>query len=122
MTDEGWTPLPVPWAVRSVDRIPKQRYYDQDFYALECEKLWPRVWQMACRLEEIPKPGDFVVYDILDQSIIVTRVDERTVRAYYNACRHRGVKLACDRGNAAEGFTCPFHGWQWKTDGQCKFI
>ena len=76
LTDVDWTPLPVPWAVRSVDRIPKQRYYDQDFYALETELFWPRVWQMACRLEEIPKPGDFVEYEILDQSIIVVRVDD----------------------------------------------
>ena len=88
-----WTPLPVPWAVQSVDRIPKQRYYDPEFYALEAELFWPRVWQMACRLEEIPKPGDFVEYEILDQSIIVVRVDESTIRAYYNSCRHRGMKL-----------------------------
>ena len=42
-----WTPLPVPWAVQAVDRIPKQRYYDPEFYALENELLWPRVWQSA---------------------------------------------------------------------------
>ena len=92
-TDVNWTPLPVPLAVESPDRIPKQRYYDPDFYALEAELFWPRVWQMACRLEEIPKPGDFVEYEILDQSIIVVRLDADTVRAYHNACRHRGVKL-----------------------------
>ena len=85
-----WTPLPVPWAVQAPDRIPKQRYYDPEFYALENELFWPRVWQMACRLEEIPNPGDFVEYEILDQSIIVVRVDANTVRAYYNSCRHRG--------------------------------
>ena len=62
---------------RAADRIPKQRYYDPDFYALEAELFWPRVWQMACRLEEIPKPGDFVEYEILDESIIVVRVDSR---------------------------------------------
>ncbi|MBV8929525.1 MAG: aromatic ring-hydroxylating dioxygenase subunit alpha, partial [Mycobacteriaceae bacterium] len=40
----------VPWAVEIADRIPKQRYYSQDFYDLETELFWPRVWQMACRL------------------------------------------------------------------------
>ena len=89
-TDVNWTPLPVPLAVQDPSRIPKQRYYDADFYALETELFWPRVWQMACRLEEIPKAGDFVEYEILDQSIIVVRVDADTVRAYHNACRHRG--------------------------------
>ena len=106
------TPLPVPWAVQAVDRIPKQRYYDTDFYALEAENFWPRVWQMACRLEEIPRPGDFVEYEILDQSLIVVRVDAETVRAYHNACRHRGVKLVEGRGNRRT-FVCPFHGWCW---------
>ena len=67
----------MPWAVQTADRIPKQRYYDPEFYALEAERLWPRVWQMACRLEEIPKPGDYVEYEILDESIIVVRVDSR---------------------------------------------
>ena len=47
---------------------------------MEAELLWPRVWQMACRLEEIAKPGDFVEYEILDQSVIVVRVDEARSR------------------------------------------
>ena len=112
----------VPFAVTRPDRIDARRYYDPQFYELEKEKLWPHVWQMACRLQEIEKPGDFFVYEIFDQSVIVVRVDEETVKAFHNHCRHRGVKLAQDRGSAPEGFTCPFHGWQLRTDGQCKFI
>ncbi|MDP9166365.1 MAG: aromatic ring-hydroxylating dioxygenase subunit alpha [Actinomycetota bacterium] len=115
------TPLPVPWAVQAVDRIPKQRYYDPDFYALENEHFWPRVWQMACRLEEVPKPGDFVEYEILDQSIIVVRVDADNVRAYYNACRHRGMKLVEGSGSR-RSFICPFHGWCWNLDGRNTFV
>ena len=116
-----WTPLPVPWAVQAVDRIPKQRYYDAEFYAMENELLWPRVWQMACRLEELPKPGDFVEYQILDQSIIVVRVDADHVRAYYNACRHRGTKLVEGSGSR-RNFTCPFHGWCWNLNGENTFV
>jgi phenylpropionate dioxygenase-like ring-hydroxylating dioxygenase large terminal subunit len=121
MTRIGWAPLPVPLAVQSVDRIPKQRYYDPEFYALETELFWPRVWQMACRLEEIPKPGDFTEYEILDQSIIVVRVDAATVRAYYNSCRHRGMKLVEGSGSRRT-FVCPFHGWCWGLDGKNTFV
>jgi Rieske 2Fe-2S family protein len=120
-TEANWLPLPVPWAVDAPDRIPKQRYYDPDFYAMEAELFWPRVWQMACRLEEIPKAGDFVEYEILDQSIIVVRVDSDTVRAYHNACRHRGVKLIEGNGNRRT-FVCPFHGWCWGIDGRNTFV
>jgi Rieske 2Fe-2S family protein len=112
----------VPFAVTQVDRVDARRYYDPEFYRLEQERLWPHVWQMACRLQEIEKPGDFVVYEIFDQSVIVVRVDEKTVKAFHNHCRHRGVKLAQDRGCARDGFVCPFHGWKWRKDGQCSFV
>lgn len=104
------------------DRIPKQRYYDADFYALEAERLWPRVWQMACRLEEIPDPFDCVEYEFLDQSVIVLRDGDGSVRAFQNACRHRGVKLLEDRGRCESGFVCPFHGWCYGTDGANTFV
>src|SRR4029077_5922714 len=110
--------LPVLHAIEVLDRVPKERYYDADFYELEAELLWPRVWQMACRLEEIPQPRDFVEYEILDQSVIVLRTDDMGVRAFQNACRHRGVKVVEGRGSCESGFTCPFHGWCYGLDGK----
>ena len=109
--------LAVPFAVMQPDRIPKQRYHDPGFFALECERFWPRVWQMACRLEEIPSSGDFTEYEILDQSVVVVRTDDGVVVAFQNACRHRGVKVAQGRGSCERGFTCPFHGWRYACDG-----
>ncbi len=112
----------VPYAVDVPDRIAKQRYYDADFYALEAERLWPRVWQMACRLEEIPEPRDYVEYEILDQSIVVVRTDDMGVRAFQNSCRHRGVKIVEGRGTCRSGFVCPFHGWCYGADGANTFV
>src|SRR5690349_9669628 len=118
IADRNSPALPVPYAMTVRDRAPKQRYFDPDFYALEADRLWPRVWQMACRLEEIPEPGDFVEYEILDQSVIVLRADDGSVRAFQNACRHRGVKVVEGRGSVTSaGFTCPFHGWCYGQDG-----
>jgi glycine betaine catabolism A len=112
----------VPHAITRPDRISAKRYYDPEFYAQEREHLWPRVWQMACRLEEIPKRGDYSVYDIFDQSVIVMRVNETTVKAYHNHCRHRGVRLLNDRGSLTNGIICPFHGWQYSIDGKIRFV
>ena len=117
IVEQKWTALPVPFAMELRDRVPKERYYDPAFYALEAEHLWPRVWQMACRLEEIPHAGDFTEYEILDQSVIVIRDDDGSVSAFQNACRHRGVKLVEGRGTCTRGFTCPFHGWCYGSDG-----
>ncbi len=107
----------VPHAMELPDRAPKARYIDPEFFRLEAEHLWPRVWQMACRLEEIPGAHDFVEYEILDQSVLVVRTEDLGVRAFQNACRHRGVKVVDGRGSAADGFTCPFHGWCYGADG-----
>jgi phenylpropionate dioxygenase-like ring-hydroxylating dioxygenase large terminal subunit len=117
IADQTWTPRAVPHAVQVPDRVPKQRYYDQEFFDLEAEMLWPRVWQMACRLEEIPDPFDFAEYEILDQSVIVVRTEDMGVAAFQNACRHRGVRVAQGHGTCDSGFTCPFHGWCYGADG-----
>jgi len=113
----------VPYRVTEPTRIPVERYYDPRFFELEDEKLWPHAWQMACRLEEIPEPGDWVTYEILGRSVIVIRGADGGVRAHHNACRHRGVRLAQGQGNCAgQGFTCPFHGWRWNMDGENTFV
>ncbi len=114
--------LPVPLAMELRDRVPKERYFDPDFYQREVDHLWPRVWQMACRLEEIPDARDFVEYEILDQSIVVLRTDDLGVVAFQNACRHRGVRVVEGRGTCESGFTCPFHGWCYGLDGKNTFV
>jgi phenylpropionate dioxygenase-like ring-hydroxylating dioxygenase large terminal subunit len=108
--------------MRHPDRVPKERYFDPEFFRTEAASLWPRVWQMACRLEEIPQPNDFTEYEFLDQSVIVMRSDDMGVRAFQNACRHRGVKVVEGRGTCEGGFTCPFHGWCYGFDGKNTHI
>lgn len=118
----GITAIRNPFPVKEPTRIPAPRYHDQTFYDLECQRFWPRVWQMACRLEEIPNVGDYVEYENLDQSIIIVRAEDNSIKAYHNHCRHRGMKLAIDRGNAKRGFSCRFHGWRFGIDGECTYI
>ena len=113
----------VPFAMSDPLKVPRERYYDREFFELEKEKLWPFVWQMACRLEEIPEPNDFVEYEICDQSIIVVRQADRSIKAFYNACRHRATELCKGSGRLGGGqIVCPFHGWRWNADGTSSFI
>ena len=100
-----------------VDYIPAEHYISREIVQLEKRLLWPRVWQLACRLEEIPYPGDYVTYDINDESIIVMRETPERIRAYYNVCPHRGRRLVEGCGTAAR-LQCRFHGWQWGLDGK----
>ena len=108
----------LPFAMRSPRHVPRERYYDREFFELEKQYLWPRVWQMACRLEEIPSPGDWVEYEICDQSIVVVRQRDQSVKAFYNVCLHRATQLCSGTGRApGDQITCPFHGWRWDIDG-----
>lgn len=115
------TPPPVPLREQAydwidTDQIDVARYSSQAFHQLETEKLWPSTWQMACRLEHIPKPGDYTVYEIADLSIIVVRTTADQVRAFHNSCLHRGTTLAEGSGNT-QVLKCPFHGFSWNIDG-----
>ncbi len=112
----------VPFKVTNRERIPSARYHDEAFFELERKHLWPKVWQMACRLEEIPEVGDWVEYRILDKSVIVVHA-RSGVKAFHNACRHRGVQLASGHGSCkTQGFICPFHGWRWNAEGENTFV
>ena len=111
-----------PHALTAPDRIPAARYTDPAFFELERDRLWSRVWQMACRLDEIPEVGDWVEYECLGRSVIVVRTQKDEIRAHHNVCRHRGTRLVSGRGRGATGFTCPFHGWCWNLDGSNRLV
>lgn len=96
-----------------------ERYIGRDFFERECERLWPHVWQMACREEEIAKVGDVHVYDIVDRSILIVRSAEDRIQAFHNVCLHRGRKLL-EQSGRAESIRCGFHGWTWELGGSLK--
>jgi len=99
------------------------RYTDPEFLKLEYEKLWGKVWQVACRVDAIPKPNDYTVYEIGERSVIIVRVDKDTIRAHHNFCPHRGTALADDQGTFPHGnIICPFHGWRWNTAGENQYV
>src|SRR5262245_61651627 len=99
------------------DVIPRERFTSRDFLDLEIERLWTRVWQVAGRVEELPAVGDFLTYDIADQSVVVLRSADG-LRGYLNTCLHRGTRLACGAGRFGAEIRCPFHGWRWALDGR----
>src|SRR3990167_646609 len=103
--------------------ISTDRYIDPAFAKKELNTLWKKTWQFACREEHIPAVGDYYVYDLEHYSFIVTRVTKDEIRAYYNACLHRGTKLrASGTEGCANEFRCPFHGWSWNIDGTNKNV
>ena len=106
---------------QGVEDVPVERYTSQEWHDLEKQRLWPRVWQMACRQEHIPNIGDHILYSINDDSLIVIRTAEDEIKAFYNVCLHRGTQLRSCDGNVKQ-LRCPFHGFTWNLDGSLKEI
>ena len=99
-----------------VEPIPISRYTDPAYFKQEVDKVWLKVWQFACREEDIPNPGDFTTYDIVGKSLLIVRQKDGGIRAFANSCLHRGRKLATS-GGCKEKFRCMYHGWTWNADG-----
>jgi phenylpropionate dioxygenase-like ring-hydroxylating dioxygenase large terminal subunit len=96
--------------------VPVDRYISHEWHRREVEHLWSRVWQFACRVEEIPEVGDYHVYEIATQSYLIVRTSATEIKAYPNACLHRGRILKDYDGNCSE-IRCPFHGFAWTLEG-----
>jgi phenylpropionate dioxygenase-like ring-hydroxylating dioxygenase large terminal subunit len=101
--------------------VPVERYTSRAFHELEVEKLWKRVWQMACREEDIPEVGDHITYDIANLSVVVVRSAPDTIKAFQNVCLHRGRLLKEKPGRDTE-LRCAFHGFAWNLDGSLKHV
>ncbi len=99
--------------------IPVDRYITRAAYDLEKERIWKRVWQMACREEQIPEVGDIMTYEICDISIIVVRSAADEIRAFYNVCLHQGRALV-DAPCRQREIRCPYHAFTWRLDGSFK--
>ena len=102
--------------------VPVERYISREFFDLEVERLWKRVWQMACREEELPNVGDHLIYEIAGMSFLIVRSSPGEIKAFYNACLHRGRLLCEQSGLRATEFRCPFHGFAWTIDGALKQV
>ena len=119
---------PVPPALRDTSAIDlgtevlaKERYYDPEFARQEFDHMWSRVWQMACREEDIPEVGDHYVYEIGKKSVLVVRPAENEIKAFHNVCLHRG-RILKDCSGSAQFIRCPFHGFTWGLDGSCQQV
>jgi len=97
---------------------PVDAFICPDYAKAEKEKLWPKVWQMAGREEELQEVGSFITYDIADETILVVRAEGGELKAFHNVCPHRGRRLVDAPCGKKKLFACGFHAWSFDTHGQ----
>ena len=96
----------------------EQAFYTSDaVFDLEKERIFMRDWFLAGHVSEIPARGDYLLFDLLEESVIVCRDATGGIRAFANVCRHRGSRLCLEQHGNARRFTCPYHAWAYNLDG-----
>jgi Rieske 2Fe-2S family protein len=101
--------------------LPRDAYLAPEHFAREKERIFCREWVCVGREEELAVPGDYVVKDVVGESILIVRTRDG-LRAHYNVCRHRGSQLVpdCGAGRFAGGIRCPYHSWTYTLEGELR--
>lgn len=96
---------------------PGHVYFSEEIQQQELDEIFMRQWLLVGRVEEVEKPGDYITQRIGNEPILVVKEKDGNIQAFANVCRHRGVQVAWNSGNA-KYFTCPYHGWVYDTSGK----
>ncbi len=102
--------------------VPSSRYTDPGFAGLERDGMWMKTWLLAGHISELPTGGSYFLFEQLDQSVIISRGKDGAIRAFYNACRHRGSALLLQQSGKAARFVCPYHSWGYSLEGDLKSV
>ncbi|MDA0761366.1 MAG: aromatic ring-hydroxylating dioxygenase subunit alpha [Proteobacteria bacterium] len=100
----------------------KDRYVSQEVKALEDRAIWGNTWLLAGLASDVARPGDFFVFAVGIEQILVTRDEAGDLQAFFNVCQHRGNRLVCEAHGTTQHFRCPYHAWTFGLDGQLKSV
>lgn len=103
-------------------RVPAARYTSPVFAELEHERMWPKVWTVACTVDHVRAPGDFFEFRCGRYSVIIVRGEDDALRAFQNVCLHRGNQLCEGSGTGLTEIRCPYHRWAWNLDGALREV
>jgi phenylpropionate dioxygenase-like ring-hydroxylating dioxygenase large terminal subunit len=105
---------------RPDDGLPRYFYRSEVVYRTELDNLFFRSWLYAGHVSQVPNAGDYFLYTIAEESVIVVRGEDGAIRALINSCRHRGSRVCEVAQGNRKAFTCPYHGWVYGADGALR--
>jgi Rieske 2Fe-2S family protein len=112
--------------------LARDAYFADAVWQLEKERIFACEWVCAGREEQLPAAGDYLVLDVVGESVLVVRTRAGALKAFYNTCRHRGCRLVATSDNTAQdavpspggrftsGIRCPYHSWTYSLDGDLR--
>lgn len=113
--DSGTTDLGNEEWLEPVENYASQARFDAE------RRLMRRLPIPFCPVAALPEPGSYIARQSAGVPIVVVRDEQGTIRAFRNACRHRGMQLAEGTG-CAKIFRCNYHGWAYRLDGRLEYV
>ncbi|MGH8597865.1 MAG: aromatic ring-hydroxylating oxygenase subunit alpha [Gammaproteobacteria bacterium] len=103
--------------------LPAGRYTNADFFALERERIWRRIWLYAGHVDQLSEPGSYFIWSFGSAPIVIMRGDDGEIRGFYNTCRHRGAPVVRNpEGCAGRTLVCGYHGWSYDRQGRHRGV
>jgi nitrite reductase/ring-hydroxylating ferredoxin subunit len=103
-------------------KIDKEPYTTIAIMNAEWDLIWTRTWLFAGLVSDLEDAGDYFVYELGRESIVVMLADNGQLSAFYNACQHRGNRIFSNASGSVAEITCPYHGWRYGLDGVLNHV
>jgi glycine betaine catabolism A len=98
--------------------LPRELYVSEEAFQFDSQVMLKSVWLYACTVAHVKNPGDYFVFELASNSIIIVRGRDNEVRAFWNSCRHRGAKICLEQTGRTPRLMCPYHQWTYGLDGK----
>lgn len=97
--------------------LPQPFYTSAKIFNLEWKYIFNHDWLYAGNTAQIPESGDYFIYKLHKNEIIIIRGNKGEVYAHYNTCTHRGSVICLQQNGNAPKLICPYHQWVFDKDG-----
>tara|TARA_Y100000768_G_C23956031_1_gene672854 strand:+ start:409 stop:1641 length:1233 start_codon:yes stop_codon:yes gene_type:complete len=98
-----------------------QKFYtDDEIFKLDLKNFFFKQWVFIGHISRVPNPGDYFLFNIGNESIIIIKDFDNKIHAHYNVCRHRGSHICLEDEGNKKLLTCPYHAWSYNLDGSIK--
>ena len=100
------------------ETLPQRYFVSQEIFSKELQKIFAANWVLVGHQSQLAQPGDYFLAEVAGESLIVTKDQRSTIRAFYNVCRHRGARLCEEQIGHGAAIQCPYHAWTYALDGR----
>jgi Rieske 2Fe-2S family protein len=98
--------------------LPQPFYNDPAIFQRDFERIFLKQWIFAGHASRVRDAGDYFLFNIGADSIIIIRGKDGEVHANFNVCRHRGSRLCLEPAGTRQTLVCPYHAWTYAADGR----